>query len=265
LRKRAVVEAGIAESFVLEATPSPAMLQALYRLLDPLKIDAVSHAYPQATPRLFVSDMDSTIIEQECIDEMADMLGLKPQIAAITARAMNGELDFEAALRERVGLLKGLSVHQLQEVLDTRITLMPGAKTLVATLKSLGCYCLLVSGGFTFFTRAIAARAGFEADEANFLILEDDRLTGDVAEPILGKEAKRAALKRAAAARQIAPKETIAIGDGANDLPMLLEAGLGIAYHAKPAVEAEAKARIRHHDLSTLLYALGLPKRQWAA
>jgi phosphoserine phosphatase len=263
--KRETVEPGMAERFLLASPPSPGLMAALHALLDPLRIDAVSHAWPQPMPRLLVSDMDSTIIAQECIDEMADMLGLKPKIAAITARAMNGELDFEAALRERVGLLKGLSTTQLQEVLESRITLMPGARTLVATLRARGCYCLLVSGGFTFFTQAIAARAGFDADEANRLHMENGLLTGTVAEPILGKEAKCASLLREAAARDIPPEATLAIGDGANDVPMLLAAGLGVAYHAKPAVEAQAQARIRHHDLSALLYVLGLPKPQWVA
>jgi phosphoserine phosphatase len=235
----------------------------LHCLADRAGCDVVLQPGPRREKKILVSDMDSTIIEQECIDEIAAVIGLKKKVAAITQRAMNGELVFEDALRERVALLKGIDKASLQKVLDERITLMPGATTLIATLRAHGVYCLLVSGGFTFFTRAVRERAGFDADEANILGMEEGVLTGNVAEPILGKEAKVAALQRAVRERGLTLSKTIAIGDGANDLPMIETAGLGIAYHAKPSVEAAAPARIRHCDLTALLYILGIPRDEW--
>ncbi len=216
-------------------------------------------------PALLISDMDSTIIKQECIDELADCMGLKDRVSAITARAMNGELDFEAALKERVALLKGLPLSEMQRVLDSRITLMPGAKTLIATLRARSVECILVSGGFTFFTRAIAERAGFNANEANELLIENDTLTGEVRLPILGKEAKRESLLRHASQLHIPLTRTIAIGDGANDLPMIQAAGLGVAYHAKPSVAAASQHQISKCNLTALLYVLGIPKSAWVA
>lgn len=263
IRKEEWIENGIAYDIHYEGGDPLEMQFVMRTLAERAKVDIVLQHGPRREMKLFVSDMDSTIIEQECIDELADKVGCKKKVAAITARAMNGEIGFEGALRERVALLKGLTTADLQHVLDTRITLMPGASTLVATLHARGIHTLLVSGGFTFFTGAIRTRAGFDADLANTLIMEHGALTGDVGEPILGREAKREALLTAAREHDIPLGRTIAIGDGANDLPMLQEAGLGIAYHAKPAVEAEVGVRIRYNDLTALLYILGIPKHEW--
>lgn len=207
--------------------------------------------------RLLISDMDSTIIGQECIDELADAVGLKPQIAAITERAMRGELDFEAALTERVGMLKGLPLEALSRTLEERITLNPGARTLIATMKASGAETLLVSGGFTYFTARVADLAGFQSHQGNTLIDDGAVLTGEVGQPILGRAAKRAALIEAAAALGAGPEDSIALGDGANDLDMIRASGLGIAYKAKPVVAAEAAGSIRHTDLTAALYFQG--------
>lgn len=212
--------------------------------------------------KLLVADMDSTIIQQECIDEMADVLGLKPKIAAITERAMRGELAFEAALKERLGLLAGITEDQLQSVYDTRVQLMPGAKTLIATMRANGAFTALVSGGFTYFTARVAHAVGFDLNRANTLELVDGRLTGRVVGPILGREAKLAALREESARLALAPGETLAVGDGANDLDMIRAAGLGVAYRAKPVVAAEAHASITHGDLTALLYLQGYTKTE---
>lgn len=207
--------------------------------------------------RLLISDMDSTIIGQECIDELADAVGLKPHIADITERAMRGELDFEAALTQRVAMLKGLPIGELERTLHERITLNPGARTLIATMKAHGAQTLLVSGGFTFFTSRVAVLAGFAAHQGNTLIDDGVALTGAVGQPILGRAAKRNALLEAAAALGAGPETALALGDGANDLDMLKAAGLGIAYHAKPIVAAEAAGAIRHTDLTAALFFQG--------
>jgi phosphoserine phosphatase len=214
--------------------------------------------------RMLIADMDSTIIGQECLDEMADIKGIKPEIAALTERAMRGELDFEGALRERIRLLTGLTESDLRQVLDERITLNPGARTLVETMKSHGAHTVLVSGGFTFFTQAVAERAGFAGNRANVFLWEKGRISG-VAEPILGREAKLAALKEEAMARGITPGEVIAVGDGANDLAMLAAAGLGVAYRAKPVVAAQAAAQVNYTDLTTLLYFQGYARSEFKA
>jgi phosphoserine phosphatase len=192
-------------------------------------------------------------------------MGIKDQVAGITERAMNGELDFKDALRERVGLLKGLPKDALQEVYASRITAMEGAQTLVRTMKKHGAYCLLVSGGFTFFTQRVRMMLGFDEDQSNQLLWEHDALSGEVAEPILDKESKWQSLLSACAKLEIDATQALAVGDGANDLPMLLAAGLGVAYHAKPVVQAQAHAVINHHDLSALLYVQGYAKDQWAS
>jgi phosphoserine phosphatase len=207
--------------------------------------------------RLLVADMDSTIIEQECIDEMADVLGLKAQIAAITERAMRGELEFEQALRERLGLLAGIGEDDLQKVYLERVTLMPGARTLVRTMRTHGAYTALVSGGFTFFTTRVMERVGFDETRANVLEMAEGRLTGGVVGPVLGKAAKLATLQELAARNGLAAPLTLAVGDGANDLAMIKAAGLGVAYRAKPVVAAEAHAGITHGDLTALLYLQG--------
>lgn len=207
--------------------------------------------------RLLVADMDSTIIGCECIDELADMAGIKPHVAAITERAMRGELDFENALRARVALLKGLPLEAVARVYAERVRLNPGAKALVRTMRANGAFCLLVSGGFTYFTSRVAEDAGFDHTQGNILIDDGKALTGAVAEPILGREAKLDALERESAARGIAIPETLAVGDGANDLAMIQRAGLGVAYHAKPVVAKAAGAAIDHGDLTALLYLQG--------
>lgn len=207
--------------------------------------------------RLFVADMDSTIINVECVDELADYAGKKAEIAAITERAMRGELEFAGALRERVGMLKGLPVATLQQAYDERVRLNPGARTLVRTMAANGARCVLVSGGFTFFTSRVAEAAGFHANRANTLNEGQGALTGTVGEPILGREAKLAALKEEAAALGLLLSETMAVGDGANDLAMIEAAGLGVAYRAKPVVAAQADAKVDHADLTALLYFQG--------
>lgn len=215
--------------------------------------------------RLFLADMDSTIIDVECIDELADFAGVKPQVAAITERAMRGELDFEGALVARVALLKGLPEADLQRCYDERVRLNPGARTLVRTMAALGADTALVSGGFTFFSSRVAEAAGFAANAANTLLLADGRLTGEVARPILGREAKLAALDTRCAALGIAPEAALAVGDGANDAAMVSAAGLGVAYHAKPALAAIADARLAHSDLTALLALQGIPESAWTA
>lgn len=230
------------------------------------RIDAIFQ--PQDDNRrkkLLISDMDSTIIQQECIDELADEMGIKPKVAEITERAMRGELDFKMALRERVELLKGLEIAALQRVYDNRITFMPGAKELVATMHKHGAYCMLVSGGFTYFTSKVRDALGFDTDSANILEVAEGKLSGSVVEPILDKEAKLFSLKEAAFSHDTRLAQCLALGDGANDLPMLLAAGMGIAYHAKPAVRAAARACINHADLRAALYAQGYRKDEFVS
>jgi phosphoserine phosphatase len=207
--------------------------------------------------RLLIADMDSTIIGCECLDELADFAGVKAQVSEITERAMRGELLFEGALRERVGMLTGLSTDALQACYDDRVKLNPGAATLVRTMAAHGARCALVSGGFTFFTSRVAEAAGFHVNRANTLIEADGKLTGQVGDPILGKEAKLAALREETAALGLTPADALAVGDGANDLAMIEVAGLGVAYHAKPIVAAQAHAKVDHADLTALLYFQG--------
>jgi len=214
--------------------------------------------------RLLVADMDSTIITCECLDEIADMAGIKAEIAAITERAMAGEIPFEAALIERVGRLAGLDISALQRVYDERVRLTPGAATLGRTLDAHGARCVLVSGGFDFFTQRVAAAAGFHAHRANSLIDDGARLTGAVAMPILGREAKLAALREEAEALGVSLQDTLAVGDGANDLAMIEAASLGVAWRAKPIVAAAADAQIDHTDLTTLLYFQGYSVNEFA-
>jgi phosphoserine phosphatase len=219
-------------------------------------IDAVFVPSAGRRKKLLVADMESTVIENEMLDELADFLGLRDKIAAITARAMNGEIDFAGAVNERVGLLKGLPVAKLDEAAK-RIRYMPGGATLVATMKQHGAYCALVSGGFTYFTKMVAARLCFDFDAANVLVHDDKILAGTVELPILGKEAKLATLDHLSSSRGLAAVDAVTVGDGANDVPMLKEAGLGVAFHAKPAVAAQVPAHIDHGDLTALLYLQG--------
>jgi phosphoserine phosphatase len=207
--------------------------------------------------------MDSTMIEQECIDELATHLGLRAEVAAITERAMRGEIAFEPALRERVALLKGLPVHVVDDQIEHRITASPGAQALVRTLRANGAHCCLVSGGFTLFTSRIARMLGFDEHRANRLVARQGRLTGEVEEPILGRDAKRAALIELRDRLGLPGEAVLAVGDGANDLAMLAEAGLGVAYRAKPAVAAAAHARIEHADLTALLYFQGYRRAEF--
>ncbi|HEY0267379.1 MAG TPA: phosphoserine phosphatase SerB [Rhizomicrobium sp.] len=207
--------------------------------------------------KLLVADMDSTIIDVECLDELADMAGLKPQIAAITERAMRGELEFEAALRERVGMLKGLPLDALERTYAERVRLNPGAKSLLSTMRAYGAHTMLVSGGFGYFTQRVAQAAGFHVERGNTLLDDGKALTGEVGTPILGREAKLAALEDGVTANGLTFADALAVGDGANDLAMIKRAGLGVAYHAKPVVADAAGAAINHNDLTALLYLQG--------
>lgn len=219
-------------------------------------IDVVVQPVEWRRKRLLVADMDSTVIEQECIDELAGFAGIRARISAITERAMAGELDFEAALKERVALLAGVTIAQIETILD-RITLTPGARALVATMRAHGAHTALVSGGFTQFTQPVAARVGFHETFANRLEIVGGALTGVVIAPVQGREAKRAALAGLREKLSLPRGATLAVGDGANDLDMLREAGLGVAFHAKPKVAEAAQAKIAHADLTALLYAQG--------
>ncbi|GAA4534643.1 phosphoserine phosphatase SerB [Chelativorans composti] len=214
--------------------------------------------------KMLLADMDSTMIDQECIDELAAEIGIKDHVAAITARAMNGEIAFEPALRERVALLKGLDISVIDRVIERRITLASGGRELVATMRANGAYTALVSGGFTVFTGRIAAMLGFDEHRSNTLIEENGKLAGLVAEPILGREAKASSLIEISQRLGIAPAQVMAVGDGANDLDMLRLAGAGVALHAKPSVAAQAQIRIDHGDLTALLYLQGYRQEEFA-
>lgn len=239
----------------------PAAARATLEAMD--RVDIVVQPLPRTPVKLLVADMDSTMITVECIDELADYAGVKAAVADVTERAMRGELDFAGALEARVALLKGLDEAVLDRCHAERVRIMPGARTLVRTLKSRGARAILVSGGFTLFAEKVAQEIGFDRAHANRLNLAGGILDGTVAKPILGAEAKRETLLAAMAESGLARAETLAIGDGANDIPMLREAGLGIAYHAKPAAAAAANGSIGFNDLSAILYALGMEKRDW--
>ena len=247
---------GAADIFV-EGDDPTRLRAAAGRALERKAVDVCVQPTEGRRKRLLIADMDSTIIGCECLDELADFAGLKTQIAAITERAMAGEIAFEAALRERVAMLAGLELSALQRAYDERVRLNPGAEVLVRTMSAHGARCILVSGGFEFFTGRVAARAGFADHRANRLIDDGARLTGAVADPILGREAKLAALEAEAAALDLGLSEILAVGDGANDLAMIEAAGLGVAYRAKPIVAARADAQVNHTDLTALLYFQG--------
>ncbi|PYC47635.1 phosphoserine phosphatase SerB [Litorivita pollutaquae] len=228
-------------------------------------VDLIVQPADGRTKKMLLADMDSTMIQQECIDELADVAGVGERVKEITAKAMNGELDFEGALKERVALLAGLPESVIAEVIEDRITFMPGGKALLATMKAHGAYCALVSGGFTAFTGHVAAALGFDENRANTLNVEDGTLTGTVGMPILGREAKVQALKEISARLGIGHDDVMAVGDGANDLGMLGIAGSGVALHAKPSVAAQCDIRINHGDLTALLYIQGYAKTEFAA
>ncbi len=264
VRRRTLAE-DVAEDFIVDAEiMRGAAENALSDILAEASADIIVQPAAHRRKRLLIADMDSTIIGQECIDELADFAGLKREISAITDRAMRGELDFEDALKERVGMLKGLPESALEEAFRTRIALSAGARTLVETMNSMGALTVLVSGGFTFFVERVARLAGFQRFQANELLIDGGALTGKVRAPILGREAKETALRQFAEKGAIALAETIAVGDGANDLDMIAAAGLGVAYRAKPKVAAAADASIRHADLTALLYAQGVSRNEFA-
>jgi phosphoserine phosphatase len=256
--ERRVLARGIAADLVLSGTAEAALVEGSLRAaLQGQPVDIVVQPLATRRKRLFLADMDSTMIGQECIDELADYVGLKAEVSEITERAMRGEIAFEPALRERVALLKGLPVSVVDEIIEKRITLTPGGRALVQTIRANGGYTCLVSGGFTLFTGPVGAKIGFNEHRSNHLILNGEKLAGLVEEPILGRAAKRATLVELRERFNLAPHETMAVGDGANDLAMLGEAGLGVAFRAKPAVAAAAHARIDHADLTALLYTQG--------
>ncbi len=250
-----VLSPGEAADIKLDAAPDMAMVRAA---LDGAAIDAIATPVAHRRKSLLIADMDSTIVTGETLDELADFAGLKPQIAAITARAMNGELDFKGALRERVAMLRGLAVDALEQTWQ-RVQLTAGARELVATMRAHGAYAALVSGGFSFFTGRVAAMLGFDLHRSNTLLDDGAALTGFVAEPILDRDTKLATLQALAAERALPLAATLAVGDGANDLDMLHAAGLGVAFRAKPIVAAAARARVDHADLRALLFAQGYP------
>jgi phosphoserine phosphatase len=254
-----VLDPGIAVDipFTPDGADDKAIAERVRAALVGRPIDVVVQLLATRRKTLFVADMDSTMIEQECIDELADYVGLKAHVAAITARAMRGEIAFEPALRERVVLLEGLPVRVVDEVIENRITLSPGGRVLVATMRRNGGHTCLVSGGFTLFTERVAAMIGFDEHRGNILDVHDGKLTGRVAEPILGREAKLATLIELRDRLGLSVADTLAAGDGANDLAMIEAAGLGVACHAKPKVAEAAHARIDHGDLTALLYAQG--------
>jgi len=256
------LDPGVAAEFPLQAVP--ANQWDVWATLQALRVDLILQPAQGRKKRLLLADMDSTMIQQECIDELADEAGVGALVAGITARAMNGELDFEAALIERVGLLKGLNAQVIDHVIRDRITLMSGGKTLLATMKADGAYCALVSGGFTAFTAKIAAVLGFDENRANTLLVAEGKLTGQVALPILGKQAKVDALMDICARSGITPAQALAVGDGANDLGMLGLAGTGVALHAKPLVAAQCQVRVNHGDLTALLYLQGYAREEFA-
>ena len=243
--------------------PAAAIAERLRAARGDLPIDIVVQPQANRRKKLLLADMDSTMIGQECIDELADFAGLKAHVARITERAMRGEIAFEPALRERVALLRGLPASVIDQVLKERIRLTPGGRELVGTMRANGAYTCLVSGGFTAFTAEVAAMIGFQENRANTLLAEDDKLTGTVAEPILGREAKLSTLRELREAFDLDGVDTLVVGDGANDLGMIQDAGLGVAYHAKPAVVAAAHARIDHGDLTALLYAQGFARSEF--
>jgi phosphoserine phosphatase len=244
-----------AAEFEMDRVPDTATTS--WTALQDQGVDLVIQPSKGRRKKMLLADMDSTMIQQECIDELAEVAGVGAQVKAITARAMNGELDFEGALLERVGLLKGLPLTVIDEVLKDRITLMPGGPVLLATMRANKAYAALVSGGFTAFTQRVAHTLGFDEHRANTLLGDGTTLSGDVGRPILGRAAKVTALEEITRKLQISEQDVLAVGDGANDLDMLQRAGAGVALHAKPSVQAQAKLRVNHGDLTALLFVQG--------
>ena len=226
-------------------------------VLKDLPIDVAVQPAQTRRKNILIADMDSTMIDQECIDELADEVGLRDHVAEITRRSMNGEIPFEAALRERVALLKGLDTSVVNLIVENRLTLAAGGKALIATMRANGAWTALVSGGFDLFTSKIGQKLGFDEHRANVLIEKEGKLAGLVAEPILGREAKAEALHEISSRLGLTPQDAIAVGDGANDLDMIRLAGTGVALHAKPMVAAQARIRVDHSDLTALLYLQG--------
>jgi phosphoserine phosphatase len=249
------LSAGEAVEFIVKTPPDAAQLKMI---MDHKRLDVLVTKFRGRRKAVLVADMDSTIITTETLDELAAQAGLKDQIAAITKQSMNGEIDFAGALRARVGMLKGLELAALERTWR-ETEFMPGARTLIATMKAFGATTALVSGGFTFFTGRVAAELGFDLHRANVLLDNGSELTGEVAEPILDRDAKLATLQELATQRGVKLAATLAVGDGANDLAMLTQAGLGVAYYAKPVVAAQVTNRIEHTDLRSLLFAQGYP------
>lgn len=258
-----VLSTGVAADIRFEGPNASAAMTLLREITGTAPVDIFVQPEEGRRKLLLIADMDSTMIRQECIDELAAELGLKERISDITERAMRGEIEFEPALRERVALLAGLPVSAIDTVLSNRIVLMPGGRTLVQTMKSNGAYCALVSGGFTHFTRAVAAMIGFDENQANKLLETDGRLAGKVSEPILGREAKRVRLEELVSQQKLSFEDTLAVGDGANDLAMIERAGSGVAYRAKPAVAEIADFRVDHGDLTALLYLQGYSESEF--
>jgi phosphoserine phosphatase len=252
-------------TFARPDKPLGAILHDLRAAIADRPVDIAVLPTADRRKKLLLADMDSTMIEQECIDELAAFVGLKDKVSEITARAMRGEIAFEPALRERVALLKGLPITVVDEIIAKHITMMPGGRNLVQTMKANGAYTALVSGGFTVFTSKIGAAIGFDEDRSNILEIENGQISGLVRDPILGKEAKQERLIALREKLALNATDTIAVGDGANDLAMLGEAGLGVALHAKPAVAAAADVRIDHGDLTALLYLQGYRESEFKA
>jgi phosphoserine phosphatase len=262
IERRRWLDKGVAADLIFTGDIA-AKRAALESVLAGKPIDVIVQPLAHRRRRLLVADMDSTLIGQECVDELADVAGVGERVAAITERAMRGEVAFAPALRERVALLQGLPETVIHDVLKDRITLTRGARALVQTMRANGGYVAIVSGGFRQFTGAIRERLGADEDRANVLMIEGGKLTGQVIEPILGQDAKLSALKEIAASMGVQLEDTVALGDGANDLPMLQAAGLGIAYRAKPKVAAGADARVEQTDLTALLYAQGFAQEDF--
>lgn len=241
----------------------PANRWGVWEEMQALGVDLIVQTAERRRKKMLLADMDSTMIGQECIDELASVAGVGAEVAAITRQAMNGELDFEGALKARLSLLTGLDSGVIETVTRDRITFTPGGRALVSTMKAQGAYTALVSGGFSSFTEKVALALGFDEHRANLLLIEDGRLTGHAAEPILGREAKVRALEEITAQLEISEADVMAVGDGANDLGMLKRAGAGVALHAKPVVAAEVDIRVNHGDLTALLYIQGYSKDEF--